>query len=281
MKAFPETPASLDYTPWGQGCKAEGWNRIAVGRRLGQHFLCDPEVVERLLRAAAPAPWDRILEIGPGRGVLTLRLAEAAGAVVAVEADRRLAQALPAHPRLRVVAADFLEVDLETLLAPPAGWKVVANLPYCITTPILQRLLPCTRVAGMWLMMQREVARRIASPASRVAGAITYFTAYHARVQVLFEVPPGAFHPPPRVDSAVVYLERHPRPPVEADPERLFRLVRVAFQGRRKTLQRSLRPLLGEAAAEVLERAGIDPRRRAETLSLEEFAALARAHPPA
>lgn len=247
-------------------------------QRLGQHFLKDRGIIRRILSEAGIGPEDRVLEIGPGRGALTRDLAESAGHVLAVELDPALAAALPPLPRLQVVQADILEVDLEALLAPHDDWKVVANLPYYITTPILEKLLTQgrSRIRSMWVMVQREVAERMAARGTRESGSLSHFVQYHADTKVLFRVPPGAFAPPPEVDSAVVRLLVHRTPPVEAPERLLFTLVRAAFNGRRKTLRKSLAGLLPDAGA-ALERAGIDPMRRPETLTLEEFAALARA----
>lgn len=247
-------------------------------RRLGQHFLKDRAIIKRILAEAEVGPEDRILEIGPGKGAITKDLAEAAGRVVAIELDPVLAGALPPHPRLQVVHADVLEVDLEALLAPHDDWKVVANLPYYITTPILEKLLTQgrSRIRSMWVMVQKEVADRMAARGTRESGALSHFVQYHADTKVLFKVPPRAFAPPPEVDSAVVRLLVHRTPPVDAPEKLMFTLIRAAFNGRRKTLRKSLAGLLPESGA-TLERAGIDPMRRPETLTLEEFAALARA----
>lgn len=247
-------------------------------RRLGQHFLKDRGIIRRILAEAEVGPGDRILEIGPGRGALTKDLAETAARVVAIELDPRLAEALPALPRLEVVHADILEVDLESLLAPHDDWKVVANLPYYITTPILEKLLTegKSRIRSLWVMVQKEVADRMAARGTRESGSLSHFVQYHADTKVLFKVPPRSFAPPPEVDSAVVRLLVHRTPPVDAPERLLFTLIRAAFNGRRKTLRKSLAGLLPDSGA-VLESAGIDPMRRPETLTLEEFAALARA----
>ena len=247
-------------------------------RRLGQHFLKDRSVVRRILAEASVGPEDRILEIGPGRGALTRDLAEAAGRVLAVEVDPELAERLAPHPHLEVVRADILEVDLEQLLAPHDDWKVVANLPYYITTPILEKLLTegKGRIQGMWVMVQKEVADRMSARGTRESGSLSHFIQYHAETKTLFKVRPGSFQPPPEVDSAVVRLRVHRTPPVEASEAVLFRLIRAAFETRRKTLRRSLAKVVPDPVG-ALEEAGIDPTRRPETLTLEDFAALARA----
>ncbi len=247
-------------------------------RRLGQHFLKDRSVVGRILAEAGVGPEDRVLEIGPGRGALTRDLAEAAGRVLAVEVDRELAERLPTHPHLELVCADILRVDLPTLLAPHRDWKVVANLPYYITTPILEKLLTEGQgfLQGLWVMVQKEVAERMCARGTRESGSLSHFVQYHAETRLLFRVPPGSFQPPPEVDSAVVRLLPHARPPVEAPHDLMFRLIRAAFGMRRKTLRRSLASLIARPE-EALAEAGLDPTRRPETLVLEDFAALARA----
>lgn len=255
-------------------------NGGSMGQRWGQHFLHDPGVVKKILDAAGLGPGDRVLEIGPGEGVLTLPMTERADRVLACEIDPELARRLPERPNLTVVQQDFLKVDLESLLEDPPGWKVVANLPYYITAPILEKLLleGSSRIKAMWLMMQWEVAERILSPASRKAGSLTYFVSYFATPRLALKVKPGAFRPPPEVDSAVLELVLKPERDVEARPG-LFRLLRAAFNQRRKTLRRSLRSVLEEPEVS-LEKAGIDPGRRPETLSLEEFLRLERAARP-
>lgn len=247
-------------------------------RRLGQHFLKDSGIIRKILAEARVGPEDRILEIGPGRGALTLPLAEAAGRVLAIELDAELAGRLPSHPHLEVVQADILELDLDHLLAPYDDWKVVSNLPYYITTPILEKLLTQgkTRIAELWVMVQKEVADRMSARGTRESGALSHFVQYHAQTRTLFRVRPGSFQPPPEVDSAVVHLRVHRTPPVDAPEELLFRLIRTAFGGRRKTLRRSLAGVLPDPVP-VLEAAGLDPMRRPETMVLEDFAALARA----
>ncbi|MCA9790517.1 MAG: ribosomal RNA small subunit methyltransferase A [Candidatus Eremiobacteraeota bacterium] len=247
-----------------------------MGRRWGQHFLRDRRVVEKILDAADLGPEDQVLEVGPGPGAMTVPMCERAGRVVAFEIDPQWAEKLPANPNLRVVGGDFLKADLRAELGS-GPWKVVANLPYYITGPILEKLFFEGQglVTDMWLMMQKEVAVRLTSPATREAGSLTYFAAYFCHPKLLFKVKPGSFAPPPEVDSAVVHLHMREEP-LECDRDRLFRLVRQAFSMRRKTLHRSLRGLLEEPGA-VLEKAGISGQRRPETLSLEEFIRVERA----
>lgn len=245
-----------------------------MGRPLGQHFLTDAHWIERILEAARPAPGERILEIGPGRGALTFPMAMAGAQVLAVEVDPELAARLRTSSGLVVVEQDFLQVKLAELLPPPSDWKVVANLPYYITTPILEKLLTegGGRISDMWLMMQHEVAERIVSPASRLSGSLTHFVRFYSQASYLFRVPPAAFQPPPEVDSAVVHFRFH-EPPGDCQPRRFFQILRQAFAQRRKMLRSSLKGLV---QPEQFEAAGVDPQRRPETLSFEEFVALER-----
>lgn len=250
-------------------------------RALGQHFLVDSRVVERTIELAALAPGTPVLEVGPGHGVLTDELLRAGHPVVAVEIDRELATALTERgdPRLEVVPSDFLELDEATRSRLPRN--VVANLPYSTGTAILERLLERPeRVDRIVVMLQREVADRLsAEPGSRAYGALTVLTALHAKVRYGFDVPPSAFRPPPQVESSVIRLDVEPRPRADiSDPARFRRVVKAAFAQRRKTLRNSLGATFGRELAENgLTRSGIDPVRRAETVSLVEFARLADA----
>ncbi len=259
-------------------------------RALGQHFLIDAEVAQRTIALADLEPGATVLEIGPGRGALTEHLLAAGHPVVAVEVDPALAEALEARqrvrdaargadesPRLVVLRGDFLRLDLALL--PPGPLPVVANLPYATGTAILSRLVEHpARFLRVVVMLQLEVVQRIcAEPGSRAYGSLTVLTALHAVATFGFTVPPRAFRPRPEVESAVVRLNLQVEPRVPVGDERVFRrVVRAAFAQRRKTLRNALGAQLGvEAAGDLLDRAGIDPRRRAETLSLEEFARLA------
>lgn len=253
-----------------------------VGRKWGQHFLRSRSTVEKILRAASLSEDDRVLEIGPGEGVLTLELCRQAGRVHAFEVDPALAQALREKKieNLLVHEGDFLQQDPAACLGSDArDLVVVANLPYYITAPIMEKLFwqrPVPVGKGI-LMMQEEVAQRVCGPASRQAGALTYITGAFFEAEYLFKVPPGCFSPPPKVDSAVIALR--PRPwsfnPTTSQTALYERLVSTAFQARRKQLTRSLRAVHPDIA-QTLEKAGIDPRRRPETLEVQEFWAIAR-----
>jgi 16S rRNA (adenine1518-N6/adenine1519-N6)-dimethyltransferase len=273
--------------------------------RLGQNFLHDTRVRDEIVAAAELSPSDTVLEIGPGRGFLTSALLEAGPSrVAAVELDRTLAPYLEpvliANPQFSLVWGDFLKTPWEGLaLGPWEHTKVVANIPYYITTPILLHLLQADRLARepiealppraerIILMVQWEVAQRLlASPGGKDYGSLSLIAQYAAEVSLVTRVPAGAFRPRPEVDSAVVMLKPRQTSPVPLkSAATLSRVIRGAFQQRRKTLQNSLmgagipRERL-QAAAKAL---GLDLGRRAETLSLREFAALADAldGPPA
>lgn len=261
-------------------------------RAFGQHLLIDRNVLTRIVGAASLGSEDRVLEIGPGIGTLTRELAAAAGRVTAIELDARLlpilGEVLADRPNAEVVHADFLRLDLTDFLAARCGerrCKVVANVPYYITSPIIAALLEQKRhLERIVLMVQREVAERLAgAPGTEDYGALAVFVQWHATIETVARVSRRCFLPPPRVDSAVVRLTPRPAPPAPvADEARLFDVVHAAFQKRRKTLLNALStfPALNlsrEAAAGALARAGIDPTRRGETLSLAEFARLSDA----
>ena len=248
-------------------------------KRYGQHFLQDAWA-DKLVDAIAPAADDRFIEIGPGPGALTLRLAPRVAHLTAIEVDRDMV----AHLRPRVPAnVTILEQDvLETDLAPlvDAGpVRVAGNLPYNVSTPILFRLLRAPGVTDATLMLQREVVDRIlAKPGTKDYGVLTVFVQVHADVQRLLALPPGAFRPAPKVHSAVVRLAFRPSPVPIADYGTFEAMVRAIFTQRRKTLSNALKPFAearGTPATEALAAAGIDGGRRAETLQLTELARLA------
>jgi 16S rRNA (adenine1518-N6/adenine1519-N6)-dimethyltransferase len=244
-------------------------------RRLGQHFL-RPASVERLLRVIDPAPAESFLEVGPGAGALTLPLSARARAVVAVELDARLAEALRARApaNLRIVTGDALQADLAALV--PEGGRLVGNLPYYISSPLLRRFLDLRgRVRDVHVMLQDEVARRIASPpGSKEYGILSVLYALWADVDVPLRFAPAAFQPPPKVQSAVLRIRfrSSPRAPV-GDLAAFERLVQKAFSRRRRTLENNLQDSYANLK-EHLKLLNIEGRRRAETLSVVEFARL-------
>ncbi len=252
-------------------------------KRFGQHFLHDRTIVHRIVEAFAPHAGETVVEIGPGRGALTRTLLERAKWLHAVELDRDLVAALQAEfgdAGLTVHSADALEFDY-CALAPPGGRvRVIGNLPYNISTPLLFHLLDQAGCIGdMLFMLQKEVVDRMAAaPGGKDYGRLSVMIQWRLKVERLFNVAPGAFTPPPKVDSSVVRLVPHAVPPVHVhDPRRFARIVQAAFSQRRKILRNTL---MGLVAPETMERLGIDPGRRAETLSLQEFAALANAAAP-
>ena len=235
------------------------------------------------MRLARVEPGDRVLEIGAGLGSLTLALRERECSVLAVEIDPRLVSILESEmgddPDVRVVAGDALTVDLDALLG--AGpWRCVSNLPYNVATPVVIRLLEeAPTVASGLVMVQREVAQRlVAGPGTPAYGAPSVRVAYYAEAKIVGTVPRAVFVPVPKVDSALVELIRRDTPPVDVPSRaRLFELVRAGFAHRRQMLRRTLRPVLGERTTSVLTDAHVDPRARAESLGLPEWAALANA----
>jgi len=260
---------------------------VRVRRRFGQHFL-EPPWREKIVEAAAPAPSDAFLEIGPGTGAATFPLAARAGRVLAVEVDWDLARALARRAPLNVevVTGDFLALDIGALLerlgSPP--FRVFGNLPYSQSTPILFRLLALSRDGALLrdatLMVQKEVADRLAAgPCSRDYGVLAVLTGMHADVTSLLTLPPGAFRPVPKVRSALVRLVFRPPAVTVADPRAFETLVRGLFAHRRKMLVNTVTAYAGidrTRASQVLARAGLDGRRRPETLHLTELARLAQ-----
>lgn len=253
-------------------------------KRLGQHFLTDPRILARIAEAVAPGHERTIVEIGPGRGALTEHLLPRADRVVAIEIDKQLIPVLRSRFRdekhLDVVEADVLEVDLGTVAGGP--YVLVGNVPYYITTPILFHALRPPRPHRAVYLVQREVAERIASPpGSHAYGALSVNVQAVARAQLLFLVAPGAFSPPPKVDSAVVLIEPLATPVIAPGEEERFRtFVQEAFGLRRKQMRRVIRTIFNLPAAgadAILANAGVDPEVRPETLSPETFAALLRA----
>jgi 16S rRNA (adenine1518-N6/adenine1519-N6)-dimethyltransferase len=266
---------------------------VRAKKSLGQNFLADERVAERIVGALGPRDNETIIEIGPGRGALTSRLVEQAGRVVAVELDRELVPLLCERFRgsenFQVVEADALTADLCALVAPERSARVVANLPYYISTAILQRLIEQRAcIKEMVLMLQREVVERLtAPPASSERGYLSVLVQAYCETETLFDVAPAAFRPVPKVWSTVLRLRVRPRMAVYVSDEALFRqLVGAGFAQRRKTILNNLRSTpavlssrieAAGGALHVLLAAGLAPQRRAETLTLEEWAMLARA----
>ena len=252
--------------------------REPAKKSLGQHFLHERGVVDHIILAVDPKPGDRIVEIGPGQGAMTFPLLARHGALTAIEFDRDLLQPLAAqaraHGELTLVHADVLNVDL-TALAAGQRIRLVGNLPYNLSSPILFHALDhAGAIRDMHFMLQKEVVDRMAAPpGSKVYGRLSVMLQAYCEVTALFTVGPGAFRPPPKVDSAVVRLL--PRAPATIgidDPARFAAIVRAAFGQRRKTLRNSL----GDACTpEQLQAAGIDPGERAERLSVDDFIRLA------
>jgi 16S rRNA (adenine1518-N6/adenine1519-N6)-dimethyltransferase len=258
-------------------------------KSLGQNFLAGAHYPERIVAAVSPRPGETVVEIGPGQGALTALLVAAGARVVAVELDRELIAPLAARfsaaANFQLVEADALTVDFCRLVAPARSARVVANLPYYISTPILQRLLKHRAcLAEMTLMLQREVVERItARPGGKEYGYLSALVQFYCEAGKLFDVPPGAFRPVPKVWSSVVRLKVRERPAVEVGDEAYFvELLSALFAQRRKTILNNLRAArarLGlDSEAQIvgaLAAAGLDSRRRAETLTLDQTARLA------
>ena len=267
--------------------RAKPGDRPRARKRFGQHFL-EPAWVEKLIAAIGVSADDTFLEVGPGRGALTLALAPRVAGIVAVEIDRDLAAALPSRmpPNVRIVQGDFLRTDIEEVLhATALPVRVVGNLPYNVASPILFRLLHAAqhgkRFRDATLMLQKEVADRLCAVAGQDGyGGLAIQVSLLADVDRLLTLPPGAFRPAPKVMSTVVRLRfREPMAEV-GDPAAFERMVRGLFLQRRKTLLNALRPIAdsqGQVAAQVIELAGLDPSRRPETLTVPEMARVARA----
>ena len=269
---------------------------IKAKKSLGQNFLTDHRIARQIIDSVSPRAEDVIIEIGPGTGALTEMLSRRSGHVVAIEIDASLVEQLRrtvSARNLSIVNADVLKLDWEQTIddarsrivdAASTRVRVVANLPYYISTAIIERLLtPGLGVFDMTLMLQREVADRIVSdPGNKAYGYLSVMVQYYSLASKLFDVPPSAFTPSPKIWSAVIRLVVRERPAVEvADEAKFFALVRAAFAQRRKTIRNNLKaaPAALEFRSPVesaLEAASIDPRRRAETLSLVEFAELCK-----
>ena len=289
---------------WGSVLARHG---IRPGRRLGQHFLFDGGILDRIAAASGAGPGDVVLEVGPGVGSLTRALLARGAAVFAVERDRTLGPALvdalsdmdaaageaaPAWPsaaagdavldiggRVRVLWGDAVRLPWDQLADGPERWRICSNLPYYLTGPFLAEWLvgQIPWEVAVLLVQAESAARMTARPGTPAYGAFTCLVQYHAEVERLFSVPRGAFVPPPDVESAVVRLRPRSEPPTSAPRAALFQVVRAAFGQRRKNLLNALSAGLPCARADILAaltRCGLPPERRGETLSLEEFGAL-------
>lgn len=258
-------------------------------KRFGQNFLIDPHVLEKIIQSARITKEDYVLEIGPGIGTMTQYLAEAAGKVRAVEIDTALIpileETLKDYSNVSILQGDILKVDVNQMVEEENEGKpikVVANLPYYITTPIIMGLFEKKiPLQSITIMVQKEVAQRMQTgPGSKDYGALSLAVQYYAKPEIVANVPPNCFIPRPKVGSAVIRLESHPKPPVEVSDEALmFRLIRASFSQRRKTLVNSLKnsqnlSLSREEIEEALNKCGIPLTIRGEALGLEEFAKL-------
>ncbi len=262
---------------------------FAFQKKFGQNFLIDPHVLHKIIKAAGVTKDDCVLEIGPGIGTMTQYLADQARHVVAVEIDKNLMpileETLREYENITVINEDILKMDIHRLAEDYNGSrpiKVVANLPYYITTPIIMGLFEShVPIDNITVMVQREVADRMqAEPGTKDYGALSLAVQYYAKAYIAANVPPNCFIPRPGVGSAVIRLTRHEKPPVEAkDPDLMFRLIRASFNQRRKTLQNGLNnspdvPYSREVIAAAIESLSLPPTVRGETLTLEQFAQL-------
>ena len=258
-------------------------------KKFGQNFLIDTSVLDRIIGAAEITKDDCVLEIGPGIGTMTQYLAESAGEVVAVEIDKNLIpileDTLSAYGNVTVLNEDILKVDINRIVQERNGGrpiKVVANLPYYITTPIIMGLFEShVPLKSITIMVQKEVADRMqVGPGTKDYGALSLAVQYYAKPQIVANVPPNCFIPRPNVGSAVIRLTRYEEPPVKVqDEKKMFALIRASFNQRRKTLVNGLGNAPGlqvskEQAAQALEKMGLSPTIRGEALTLEQFAAL-------
>ena len=262
---------------------------FAFQKKFGQHFLIDTHVLEKIIAAAGVTEDDCVLEIGPGIGTMTQYLAEHARSVVAVEIDKNLIpilqETLKEYENITIINDDILKVDINKLTEEYNGGrpiKVVANLPYYITTPIIMGLFEGgVPIDNITVMVQKEVAERMqVGPGSKDYGALSLAVQYYADAYIVANVPPNCFIPRPGVGSAVIRLTRHKEPPVEVDdPKLMFKLIRASFNQRRKTLQNGLNnspelPFAKDEIADAIESLGVTPQIRGEALTLKQFADL-------
>ena len=265
-------------------------HHITLQKKYGQNFIGGPALLERIATVCDWQPGDRALEIGPGAGTLTRAIAREAEEVLAVEIDRRLAplleETLADCANVHLVFTDALKADLDALMRDTLGWdgryKLIANLPYYITTPLIMHVLEDSeKVSELVIMVQKEVGERLcAAPGSKAYGAVTVMVQYAATVARAFDVGRHAFVPAPEVDSTILHLIPYEKRPIQAQSDAVLRrVVKAAFSQRRKTLRNSLSSLGCDKALikQALEAASIEDSRRAETLSVAEFVALADA----
>ncbi len=279
--AFLATPGST-----AEVLRKYGFN---FQKKYGQNFLIDGNILEKIMEASGITGQDCVLEIGPGIGTMTQYLAERAREVVAVEIDRALIpileDTLSAYDNVTVIHQDILKVDIRQMAEERNGGnpiKVVANLPYYITTPILMGLLESgVPLDSITIMVQKEVAERMqVGPGTKDYGALSLAVQYYAKPEIVMQVPPSCFMPRPNVGSAVIRLTRHGQPPVRVrDEQRMFALIRASFNQRRKTLVNALANAAGlelskDAVAGALGQMGLPPTVRGEALTLEQFAIL-------
>ena len=284
----PQDATDIDDAPEGERSAAGRLlHRLGLKprKRLGQHFLVSPGVLERIAEAADVGPDDTVVEIGPGLGALTEVLVRRAGNVVALELDDELAEALKRvyanQPHVSILHGDAMKTEIDKLAPDTKPYKLVANLPYYIATAIVRRFLEAKHKPNVIVVtVQREVAKSMAAPEGQM-GLLGVATQFYGKPQIMSLVKPGSFYPPPKVTSAVLRIDVHPSPPVQVSSEEgFFTLVRAGFSAPRKQLKGVLSHALFVASGEVegvLDAVGVDPKRRAETLTLEEWAALHRA----
>ncbi len=250
---------------------------LAARRALGQNFVVDPNTVRRIAQLSGAGPGDPVVEIGPGLGSLTLALIEVGASVTAVEMDSELVPILRAvvgDADVTIVEGDAQQVDWDTVLSAHPSWRLVANLPYNVATPLILDLLrDVPQIREMLVMVQLEVAERLAATVPDPAiGIPSVLVAYHGTASIAGRIPPAVFHPKPRVDSALVRIVRHDAPPVSAPLAELEPLVRAAYNQRRKMIRKSL---AGLRTVEQIEAAGVDPQARPETIDLAAWGRLA------
>lgn len=260
--------------------------KFKFSKSLGQNFLVDDRVLHSIIDAAQLTKEDSVIEVGPGIGTLTIELAEHAGKVLTIEIDNSLIpileEILKDYGNIKLYHGDALKADLKEIAAGflDEPVSICANIPYYITTPLIYKFFKSgLKIKNIILMVQKEVAQRMAAgPGSKDYGALSLMIRYYSTAEIVTLVPPDCFIPRPKVDSAVIKLEINNKPPVDVkDEELFFSIIRDSFGQRRKTLSNSLKPI-GIAKDDLeaaLKRCGIDPKRRGETLSIEDFAALA------